>query len=187
MKISDVGEVIVGMIIGPGVLALIAPTEFLHHLADIGIVLMMFLMGLEFDVKAFEKFMKGGIMTAVFGAFVPFFGGLILASSIFKWPVPASFIFATILMATSVSVAMTVLEEVKKLRSESTYTIVDAAIVDDVLGVGMLTIVLGLISKSTPSAFTFGLLGLEMIAFFAFVLLLGPRISDLVLKFGKYY
>ena len=61
LKISDVGEVIVGMIIGPGVLALIAPTEFLHHLADIGIVLMMFLMGLEFDVKAFEKFMKGGI------------------------------------------------------------------------------------------------------------------------------
>ncbi|MDP7282620.1 MAG: cation:proton antiporter [Candidatus Undinarchaeales archaeon] len=183
---SDVGEIIVGMILGPGLLGIFTPTEFFHHFADIGIVLLMFLMGLEFDMKAFERFLKGGIMTGLFGAFVPFFAGIILGSSVFGWSATTSFVFGTIMMATSVSVAMTVLEEVKKLRSESTYTIVDAAIVDDVLGVGMLTIVLGLISKSTPSAFTFGLLGLEMIAFFAFVLLLGPRISDLVLKFGKY-
>ncbi|MFH1450772.1 MAG: cation:proton antiporter, partial [archaeon] len=77
-QVSDVGEIIVGMILGPGVLAIFAPTEFFQHFADIGIILLMFLIGLEFDITAFEKFMKGGILTAVFGAFIPFFGGIIL-------------------------------------------------------------------------------------------------------------
>ena len=185
-QVSDVGEIIVGMILGPGLLAIFAPTEFFHHFADIGIVMLMFLMGLEFDIKAFERFLKGGIMTGLFGAFIPFFAGIILGSSVFNWAPATSFVFGTILMATSVSITLSVFEDLKKLKSKIGYLIVDAAIVDDVLGVGMLTLVLGVISKSTPSVFTFGILGLEMVVFFAAVLLLGPKISKMVLKLGNH-
>ena len=183
---SDVGEIIAGMILGPGVLAIFSPTEFFHHFADIGIVLLMFLMGLEFDMKAFERFWRGGVMTAIFGAFVPFFGGIILASAVFNWPTTTSFVFATILMATSVSVIITALDDMKCLKTRIGYTIIDAAIVDDVLGVAMLTLVMGVVGKGKASAMTFGILGIEMLIFFAAVLILGPKISKLVLDFGKH-
>jgi len=185
-QVSDIGEIIVGMLLGPGVLAIFSPTEFFKYFADIGIVLLMFLMGLKFDLKAFEKFIKGGILTAAFGAFVPFFGGVILGSAVFRWPPITSFIFATILMATSVSVIVTVLDDMKKLRTDIGYMIMDAAIVDNVLGIGMLTLVIGVISTEAPTIFTFGILGLEILIFFAAVLLLGPWISTLVLKFGRH-
>jgi len=184
-QVTDVGEIIVGIILGPGLLAIFEPTEFFHHFADIGIILLMFLMGLEFDRKAFEKFLKGGILTAIFGAFVPFFGGIILGSAVFNWPPAVSFVFATILMATSISVVVTVLQDVKKTKTSIGYTLIDAAIVDNVLGVGMLALVLGVINKSTTSMFTFGKIGIEIIIFFAAVLLIGPKISKFFLKFGN--
>jgi len=183
---SAVGEILVGMLLGPGVLGIFQPSNFFQAFSNIGIALLMFLMGLEFDIKAFEKFIKGGILIAIFGAFIPFFSGVILATAVFGWSTITSFIFATILMATSISITVTVLDDLKKLRTPLAYTIIDAAVVDNVLGVGMLTIVMGLIAMKAPSMMSFGVLGIEIILFFAAILLLGPMVSRFVLRFGRH-
>ena len=70
-----IGEVFAGVLIGPYLFNLLQPNAFIESISWIGVALLMFVVGLEFNIKSFEKYLKGSILTAVFGAFVPFFAG----------------------------------------------------------------------------------------------------------------
>lgn len=183
---SEVGEVIVGMILGPGMLGIFQQTDFFTHFADLGIIMLMFLIGLKFDLGAFEKFLKGGIMTAVFGAFLPFFGGILLGAAVFHWPTFTTLIFSAVLMTTSITVAVTVLEESGKLRTPLGYTLIDAAIADNIIGIAMLSLVIGIAANNSASILRLGFLGVEIILFFAAIILIGPAVSRFALKFGRH-
>lgn len=179
------GEIIAGIIIGPAVLGIFQPTEITRFLADIGIMMLMFLVGLELNLKTFEKFLKSGSITAIFGAFIPFFAGIFISSNFFGWSVLPSFFFGVALMATSVSITAATLKELKKLKTPVGSTLLDAAVIDDIIAVAMLAFLLGIVGGGVVSFETITLLGLKIVLFFGAVLFIGPYLGRYLIKIGK--
>lgn len=145
-----VGSIIAGIVIGPTMLGLVKQTDFLSQMAEIGVLLLMFSAGLETNLK---DLMKTGVMAfliACAGVAIPLIGGTLLYMGFYGY-VPTGdpeFIKAvyigTIMTATSVSITVQVLKEMGHLSEKVGTTILSAAIIDDVIGVIVLTIVIGM-------------------------------------------
>lgn len=137
------GKLLVGIIIGPSLLGLIHETETLKLLAELGVIVLMFLAGLETDVDEFKKAGFAATLTAVGGVILPMAGGTLYSMAAgYKGFVPL--FIGTVLTATSVSISAQTLKELGWLKSKVGMTILGAAVIDDVLGIVVLTLVLGL-------------------------------------------
>lgn len=144
-----VGEIVAGLLIGPSVLGLVQQTAFLTEMAEIGVVLLMFCAGLETDLKDLLKTGPKAFLIACAGVFVPLVCGALLYMGFYgvsPWGseefYKAVFV-GTILTATSVSITVEALREMGKLKGEVGTTILSAAIIDDVIGIVVLTFVIG--------------------------------------------
>ena len=164
-----VGEIIAGLLIGPSVLGIVSQTDFLTQMAEIGVILLMFSAGLETDLKQLIKLGPKAALIACAGVFVPLVGGTLLYMGFYgvsPWGseefYKAVFI-GTIMTATSVSITVQALKEMGKLSDEVGTTIVSAAIIDDVIGIVVLTIVIGFKNPET----SIGGVLLSTLAFFA--------------------
>lgn len=144
-----VGEIIAGLLIGPSVLGLVDQSDFILQMAEIGVILLMFSAGLETDLKELMKTGPIAALIACAGVFIPLVLGA-LYYMIFYGFAPwgsnefyeAVFI-GTILTATSVSITVQSLKEMGKLKGRVGTTILSAAIIDDVIGIIVLTFVIG--------------------------------------------
>ncbi len=144
-----VGEIIAGLIIGPGILGWVNQTDFLLQMAEIGVILLMFSAGLETDIKELLKTGPIAALIACAGVFIPLVCGALfymLYYGIAPWGseefYKAVFV-GTILTATSVSITVESLKEMGKLKGKIGTTILSAAIIDDVIGIIVLTFVIG--------------------------------------------
>ena len=145
-----VGEIIAGLVIGPCLgLDLVQPTEFISQMAEIGVILIMFSAGLETNLQELKKSGFAAFLIACVGVFVPLVGGSLLYMCIYGFSefgtdefFKAVFI-GCIMTATSVGITVEVLKEMGKLSSRVGQTILSAAIIDDVIGIIVLTFVLG--------------------------------------------
>ena len=176
------GEIIAGLLIGPSLLNLVSQSDFLAGMAEIGVVLLMFSAGLETDI---DKLKKSGLKAAAIaaaGVVVPLVLGSLLYMCFYGFSAPGTegFIQAvfigTILTATSVSITVQVLKELGKVSTEAGTTIMSAAIIDDVIGIVVLTAVLGL---RDPSA-DLGAVCFKTIAFFALSVVVGLIVFQLM-------
>ena len=144
-----VGEIIAGLLIGPCLLGLVAQTEFISQMAEIGVILLMFEAGLETDLKELLKTGPIAFLIACCGVFVPLIGGTLLYMGFYgmsPWGSESFYraVFIGVIMtATSVSITVQALRELGKLRGKVGTTILSAAIIDDVLGIVVLTFVIG--------------------------------------------
>ena len=144
-----VGEIIAGLLIGPTVLGLVDQSSFLNQMAEIGVVLLMFMAGLETDLKELIKTGPMALLVALAGVFVPLGGGFLLSSLFHGFdPVGSEEFFrnvfiGVIMTATSVSITVETLRELGKLRGKVGTTILSAAIIDDVIGIIVMTFVIG--------------------------------------------
>lgn len=144
-----VGEIIAGLLIGPGVLGLVAQTEFLSEMAEIGVVLLMFTAGLETNLSDLKKTGVKSFLIASAGVLVPLVLGTLLFMCFYGfYPLGTEGFYhalfvGVILTATSVSITVETLKELGKLKGEIGTTIVSAAIIDDVIGIIVLSIVIG--------------------------------------------
>jgi len=135
-----VGEILAGALVGPSVLGWISPNETLKALSDLGVMFLLFGVGLE--VKASELLRVGGKATlvATIGVIVPFFAGWgILAA----WGAPQieSVFVGAAMVATSVGITASVLSARKLLHEVASQVILAAAVIDDVLGLIVLAVV----------------------------------------------
>ena len=144
-----VGEIIAGLIIGPCLLNIVRPTEFLGQMAEIGVILIMFSAGLETNLQELKKSGFVAFLIACVGVLVPLVGGALLYMCIYGFAAfgtdeffKAVFI-GCIMTATSVGITVEVLKELGYLKSRVGQTILSAAIIDDVIGIIVLTFVLG--------------------------------------------
>lgn len=144
-----VGEIVAGLLIGPSVLGLVQQTDFLVGMAEVGVVLLMFSAGLETDLKELVKTGPKAFLIACCGVFVPLVCGTFLYMGFYgtaPWGsenfYKAVFI-GVIMTATSVSITVQSLKEMGKLKGTVGTTIVSAAIIDDVIGIVVLTFVIG--------------------------------------------
>ncbi|MCD6342913.1 MAG: cation:proton antiporter [Spirochaetaceae bacterium] len=137
------GMIITGILLGPSVLDIVKTDIVLQWLAKLGVILLLFTAGLDTDIAQMKSQGKASLMTAAGGVLVPFALGF-FTSRFFGLDVFSSTLIGTVLMATSVSVTVMTLIDLKKLHSSEGTTILGAALIDDVIGILMLTFVFGL-------------------------------------------
>lgn len=145
-----VGEILAGLIIGPSLLGLVDQSDILAAMAEIGVVLLMFGAGLETNLKELVKTGPKALLIAVVGVFVPLAGGFLLYSCFYSFEAVGTEGFyravfiGTIMTATSVGITVQTLKELGHLKGEIGTLIVSAAIIDDVIGIIVLTFVIGM-------------------------------------------
>ena len=150
-----VGEIIAGLLIGPSVLGFVNLTDFISQMAEIGVILLMFSAGLETNLHDLIKTGFKATLIACAGVFVPLAGGTVLYSMFYGWSAVGTTDFfkavfiGVILTATSVSITVQALREMGRLKGLIGTTILSAAIIDDVIGIIVLTVVIGLKDASS--------------------------------------
>lgn len=170
-----VGEIIAGLLIGPSILGLVDQTDFLLQMAEIGVILLMFSAGLETDLKELMKTGPIATLIACAGVFVPLVLGALfymLYYGMAPWGseefYKAVFV-GTILTATSVSITVQSLKEMGKLKGRVGTTILSAAIIDDVIGIIVLTFVIGFKNPDSNPAQVV----ISTVLFFVFAIVVG--------------
>ena len=169
------GEIIAGLLIGPSVLGLVGQSDFLSQMVEIGVVLLMFSAGLETDLKEMKKTGLIAFLIACCGVFVPLVGGTILYSCFYGWGAVGSEQFlkavfiGCIMTATSVSITVQALRELGHLTGRVGTTIMSAAIIDDVLGIIVLTFVIAMKDPDVKP----GKVVLQTVLFFIFAIIVG--------------
>lgn len=150
-----VGQIIAGLLIGPSVLGLVDQSQFLLQMAEIGVLLLMFSAGLETNLRDLMKTGLKALAIACAGVFVPLVGGTLLYMGMYGVSPIGSLDFykavfiGVIMTATSVSITVQTLRDMGKLKGEIGTTILSAAIIDDVIGIVVLTFVIGMTDSST--------------------------------------
>ena len=172
---SVLGEVIAGIIIGPSLFGFIQPEATFHLLAEIGILLLLFEVGLDTDVGQIIKVGGQSTMVAITGVVAPFFLGFWLAHYIFELAlIPSLFVGGT-LVATSIGITVRVLTDLKKQHTKVSQVVLGAAVLDDVVGVVILAVLYDFAVKGTVSIADTA----RILAFITTFLLLAPIIAKL--------
>lgn len=171
-----VGALLAGLILGPACLNLIHGSTFLSQVSEIGVIVLMFMAGLETDTQELKKSGLASFIIALIGVIVPLLGGLGIAyaCNVASKDLPTSallqYIFiGIILTATSVSITVETLKELGKVSTKAGTAILGAALIDDILGIIALTLVTSLADPST----NIGLVLLKIVGFFLFAIIFG--------------
>lgn len=184
-----VGEIIAGLLLGPSMLGLVNKSDFLNQMAEIGVVLLMFSAGLETRLEDLKRTGVKAFLIACCGVFIPLALGTLLYMGFYGVAPIGSEAFlqavftGVIMTATSVSITVQTLKEMGKLSSEIGTTIMSAAIIDDVIGILVLTVVIGMKNPGTSISGVFG----STVAFFAISLVLGMVIYKVFKRFDEKY
>ena len=142
-----IGQILVGIIVGPAILNWVHLDGMMNEFQEIGVIILMFIAGLESDLSLLKKYLRPAVIVAVIGVIVPLIvmGG---ASYLFGFTKMESLFIGVIFSATSVSISVAVLREFKRLDSREGATILGAAVADDIIGVIMLSIMISMINGS---------------------------------------
>lgn len=166
-----VGALIAGVILGPALLNILRETDFIHQMAELGVIVLMFTAGLETDVKELKKAGKASFVIAIFGVILPLLGGVVIAylynknvEVVNEMQLLQNIFIGIILTATSVSITVETLKELGTLNSRAGNAILGAALIDDILGVIILTVVTSVADPSVNML----LVLIKIIAFFVF-------------------
>jgi Kef-type K+ transport system membrane component KefB len=156
-----IGLILVGLLVGPSFLGLITYTDFIRSLAHLGAVVLLFVIGLEFNLKDILSARNGII--AMVGVIIPWIGGYWL-SLLFGFDMASAIFIGTALTATSIAITANVLKELGKLQTEAAKAIIGAAVIDDVLSLLALAISSDVVS-GTVSAGGIAIVTIKAIAF----------------------
>ncbi len=180
-----VGALLAGVIVGPSCLNLVQSGDFISKTAEIGVIMLMFLAGIGTDFNELKKTGFASFVIALIGVVVPMAGGA-LTYSLFMggnpWDIKAVFV-GVVLMATSVSITVETLREMGKLKTKMGTAILGAAIIDDIIGIIVLTLVIGFQDKDVNPAESILKIGL----FFVFVAVCALVMKLLSMIPKKYY
>lgn len=135
-----IGELLAGVIIGPSLLDLVQPSEPIHLLAQIGIILLLFGVGIETDIsQLISAGGRAGLVAAV-GVTAPFLLGFGLSFYLFDFSLLPSLFIASTLTATSIGITLRVLADLKKQSTPEAQIILGAAVIDDIIGIILLSL-----------------------------------------------
>ena len=171
-----VGEIIAGLLIGPCLLGLVHTSDTIEIFAEIGVVLLMFTTGLGTNLQELLKAGPIATLIACVGVAVPLAGGTLLYGAFYGFGAVGSpefykaLFIGTIMTATSVSITVATLQELGHLKSFLGTTIVSAAVIDDVIGIVVLTCVLG---ASSGTGTGLGRVLLDTVLFFIVAVVIG--------------
>ncbi|MNW32525.1 High-affinity Na(+)/H(+) antiporter NhaS3 [compost metagenome] len=171
------GKLLIGILLGPAVLGVIKGSDILEEISQIGVILLMFIAGLETDVDEFKRTGKASSYVGIAGIVLPFGMGY-LTGMLLGMPVFEAIFLGLLLSATSVSISVQALKEMGKLKSREGTTILGAAVIDDVLVIIILAFVMSFVGGDV----NLGMILVKKVAFFAVALLAGWKIVPWVLR-----
>jgi len=170
-----VGEIAAGCVVGPSVLGWVQPAEALDVLAEIGVVLLLFSVGLETRIDEMKRVGRSALLVGVLGVIVPFaLGSLWAHGAGFDWA--KSLFVAAAFVATSAGITARVLQELGALKREESRVILGAAVIDDILAMLLLGIVTALQSGDTPRLGHLAIVLAEAVGFVLVIGWLGTRV-----------
>ncbi len=167
-----VGALLAGIILGPSFLGVLTENEFIAQTAEIGVILLMFLAGLDTDLEEVKKTGFASLMIAIIEIIVSLAGGAIVYYLFYKNSANADPIFflkcvfmGVIITSTSVTIAIEALREMGKLKGKMGTTILGAAIIDDIIGIIILTVIISINDTSVKPSSVF----IKILLFFIFI------------------
>lgn len=169
------GELIVGMILGPNILGIITPQEIFKILAELGAILLLFEVGLESDIRSLALVGRASTLIAALGSAIPFLSGYTLFRILGYGEAISAFLGAS-MVATSVGISARVLSDLGKLRARESRATLGAAVIDDVIGLFVLSIILSLFTGGRFEAQKILKVAAYVSAFFAASLGIGLKI-----------
>lgn len=174
---SVLGKLLIGIVLGPTVLGVVDNTEILKEISQIGVILLMFIAGLETDMDQFKKTGKASTFVGVLGIVVPLSLGYIAGLVIGLSTVQAVFL-GLLLSATSVSISVQALKEMGQLKSKEGSAILGAAVIDDILVI----IALAFLMSMTGGDVNLGAVIIKKVIFFVIAILLAWKAIPIVLR-----
>lgn len=180
---SVIGELLAGVIFGPSLFNLIEPTETIKLLAEIGIILLLFEVGIETDFGRLTKTGSKPFLVAIAGVVFPFILGFFISSQVFQLSLLPSLFIASTLTATSIGITMRVLSELKKQSSDEAQIVLGAAVIDDIIGIVLLSVLFEFSQGGGISFFNIG----KILLFIGIFLILAPIAAKLISGIIKYY
>jgi Kef-type K+ transport system membrane component KefB len=135
------GELLGGVVIGVSGLHLVRPHDVtIHLLSELGVILLLFLIGLETDLKKLMSVGGSATAVAVVGVALPFLGGFLFGQAL-GFRIMVSVFLGAALTATSVGITARVLSDLGHLKDDESQIVLGAAVVDDIIGLVLLTLV----------------------------------------------
>lgn len=167
-----VGALLAGIILGPSCLGVVSETDFLKKSAEIGVIILMFLSGLETDLEELKENGTASFIVALIGVIVPLAGGTLAYMLINPEGDPGVNLLKALFMgitltATSVSITVETLRELGKLSGRMGTTILGAAVIDDIIGIIVLT---AITSMSGGNDVSLPVVLIKILLFFAFII-----------------
>jgi Na+:H+ antiporter len=175
------GELLAGVVIGPGALGLVHDSPVLHGLAELGVLILLFEVGLDSDLGELLEAGVQATAVALVGVVLPFLLGVAVMRALGDSWLVAVFVGAT-LTATSVGVTARVLADLGRLHDAAARVVLGAAVVDDVLGLLILAVVTGAVEAGGVSAAGVALLSAKAVAFLLLAIALGVRFAPVLVR-----
>ncbi|PFM66614.1 sodium:proton antiporter [Bacillus cereus] len=166
---SVLGKLIVGIVIGPAVLGWIENSELLTQLSNVGVILLMFMAGLETDLKELNENRNSSLAVAVGGIVLPFVGGYV-AGLVMGMEQGNAVFLGLLLCATSVSISVQTLRDLGKMKTRESTTMLGAAVFDDILVVILLAFAMSFLGTDDVNL---TMIILKKVVFFASIILIG--------------
>ena len=166
MGIPDViGQILVGIVMGPAVFGWITQTHMINEFQEIGVIILMFIAGLESDLSLLKKYLKPAVVVALMGMLLPIVV-MGVAADLYgmQWFEPL--FIGVIFPATSVSISVAVLRDYNQLGSKEGATILGAAVADDIGGVFLLSILISMMNGQSGQRMSLPLVILLQVIFF---------------------
>ncbi len=171
------GEVIAGLVVGPSALGIVSPDAGLHLIAELGILLLLFEVGLETDGGQLVREGPRSTLVAITGVVVPGAAGYLVSSRWFGMAtVPSLFVGGTI-VATSIGITVRVLKDLDRHNTRMARIVLGAAVLDDVIGVVVLAVLYDFTVTGTASI----LAAMRILVFITVFLLLAPLLIRLII------
>jgi monovalent cation:proton antiporter-2 (CPA2) family protein len=174
---SVLGKLLIGIVLGPSVLGVVNETDTLAEFSHIGVILLMFIAGLETDIDEFKRTGKASTFVGFGGIIVPlvlgYFAGIILNLTTME-----SWFLGLLLSATSVSISVQALKEMNRLKTPEGATILGAAVIDDVVVI----IALAFLMSFAGGDVNLTTVILKKVIFFAGAILIGGKAIPWFLK-----
>jgi Kef-type K+ transport system membrane component KefB len=177
-----VGIIFAGIIIGPSLLGLITYTDFIASLATLGAIILLFTVGLHFQLS--DIFKLKYLFIALCGVIIPWLAGFYTAL-LFHYELRTSIFVGTTLTATSIAITANLLKEMNLLQTKVAQAIIGAAVVDDILSLIALSISEGVVSNNI-SFLNILLIIVKVFAFIAVAIIVGrfgiTRLMNIIQK-----
>jgi Kef-type K+ transport system membrane component KefB len=172
---SVIGELLAGLLIGPSLLGWVSPDTTMKLLAEIGIILLLFEVGMDTELSRLARSGSKPVVVALIGFSLPFALGYAVSTWVFGLPQLTALFIGGTLTATSIGITVRVLDDLGKRHSDEAQIVIGAAVLDDILGVLALALLYQFAVEHEVSVRAVSEVGLYILLF----MLLAPLVAKL--------